>query len=155
MNLPVQNESLRPLLNIILVEDDDGDAKAIRRALKKVRIANPVIRVTDGVEALGLLRGETDRPPERYVLLVDLNMPRMNGLELVGELRADPILKRAVVFMLTTSKDERDRMAAYDRQVAGYIHKSDVGRDFLDLISTLDSYWRIVELPNMAMPEHI
>lgn len=90
MNLPVQNESLRPLLNIILVEDDDGDAKAIRRALKKVRIANPVIRVTDGVEALGLLRGETDRPPERYVLLVDLNMPRMNGLELVGELRAGP-----------------------------------------------------------------
>lgn len=155
MSANFSTASMRHPLDIILVEDDDGDAKAIRRALSKVRIANPVSRVTDGVEALELLRGQSGHPPERYILLVDLNMPRMNGLELLHELRADPILKRAVVFMLTTSHDERDRMAAYDQQVAGYIQKSNVGRDFLNLISTLNNYWRIVDLPNMALPEHI
>ena len=140
----------RPPLDIILVEDDDGDAKAIRRALSRARIANPVIRVLDGVEALALLRGEAGDPPRSYVLLVDINMPRMNGHELMREIRRDPALNRAVAFMMTTSRDDADISRAYDANVAGYIVKQDAGVGFLDLMATLDHYWRIVELPDMA-----
>ncbi|WP_332888700.1 response regulator [Marinibacterium profundimaris] len=140
------------LLNIILVEDDDGDAKAVRRAFDKVKIANPIHRLVDGVEALAFLRGETGTPPATYVILLDINMPRMNGLEMLEELRKDPKLRRAVVFILTTSNDDRDRCAAYARYVAGYILKSRAGTDFLELIETLDHYWRIVELPDMSRP---
>ncbi|SIS76164.1 Response regulator receiver domain-containing protein [Roseivivax lentus] len=138
------------LLNIILVEDDDGDAKAIRRALTKAGIANPVRRVTDGVEALALLRGAQGAVPETFIILLDLNMPRMNGIEFMAELRSDPALRRAVIFVMTTSRDDRDRADAYDRHVAGYILKSNVGEDFLDLVGTLDRYWHLVELPRIA-----
>ncbi|MEI4470410.1 response regulator [Frigidibacter sp. MR17.24] len=138
-------------LNLILVEDDDGDAKAIHRAFSRARIANPIVRVHDGVEALAYLRGETGTPPDSYVLLVDIKMPRMTGIELLDALRGDPALARAVVFILTTSRDERDLAAAYDHHVAGYILKQTAGTDFLDLIGTLDHYWRIVELPDMSL----
>ncbi len=141
----------RSPLNIILVEDDDGDAKAIRRALARAKIANPVIRLIDGVEALGLLRGETGTPPDSYILLIDLNMPRMNGIELLEEIRKDQRLKGAVAFLLTTSSDERDRAAAYAHNVAGYIQKENAGSDFVNLIGTLDHFWRIVELPDMRL----
>ncbi len=137
------------LLNIILVEDDDGDAKAIRRAFAKARVANPILRVTDGIEALALLRGETGRPPARYVLLVDINMPRMGGIEFVAALRADPVLKQSVVFITTTSNDDRDKVQAYSHNVAGYILKNKAGADFMDLVGTLDHYWRVVELPEV------
>lgn len=143
--------SERPPLDIILVEDDDGDAKAIRRALTRAKIANPVMRVVDGIEALGLLRGETGTPPVSYILLIDLNMPRMNGIELLEEIRKDPLLKEAVAFLLTTSSDERDRAAAYAHNVTGYIQKQNAGSDFVDLIGTLDHFWRIVELPDMRL----
>lgn len=141
------------LLNIVLVEDDDGDAKAVRRAFDKARIANPIHRVVDGVAALAYLRGETGTPPSTYVILLDINMPRMNGLEMLSELRKDPRLSRAIVFILTTSSDDRDRCAAYEKHVAGYIVKSRAGADFLELIATLDHYWRIIELPDMTRPE--
>lgn len=133
--------------NIILVEDDDGDAKAVRRALHGARIANPVMRARNGREALDLLRGKS--APRHYIVLLDLNMPQMNGHEFLNELRADPVLRRAVVFVLTTSGDDRDLMAAYDNQVAGYIQKCNVGRDFLDLLNTLGWYWRVIDLPDM------
>lgn len=136
-------------LDIILVEDDDADAKAVRRALGKAKIANPIVRLVDGVEALAFLRGETGTPPSSYILLVDLNMPRMNGLEFLSELRRDERLRGAVVFLLTTSGDRADIAAAYDRNVAGYVMKENAGDDFLNLIGTLDNYWRLVELPEI------
>jgi CheY-like chemotaxis protein len=139
------------LLNIILVEDDDGDAKAIRRALNRSQIANPVTRVVDGVEALELLRGGNGGPPESYVMLIDLNMPRMNGLELLSELRADPRLRATVAFLLTTSTAAEDKAAAYASNVAGYIQKNRLGTHYADLVHTLDHYRRIVELPDMRM----
>ena len=136
-------------LNIILVEDDDGDAKAVIRAFQTVRIANPIIRAVDGVEALELLRGENGqaKPPSPYLLLVDMNMPRMNGIEFVKALRKDDALHKSIVFMLTTSKREEDKVAAYDLNVAGYIVKETAGQDFLSLVSLVDCYWRIVEMP--------
>ncbi|WP_233270346.1 response regulator [Chachezhania sediminis] len=135
-------------LNIILIEDDDGDAKAIRRAFGKSGIANPIHRMRDGVEGLAFLRGELDiPPPEHFVILLDVNMPRMNGIELLTELRADPQLRRALVVVLTTSDDERDIIAAYDANVAGYILKRNAGFDFLELVGTLNQFWKVVVIP--------
>lgn len=134
---------------ILLVEDDDGDAKAVKRAFAKADIGNPIVRAQDGVEAFefltGTLDGQSIRPP--VLLLVDLNMPRMNGIELVRALRAHPELRRTVVFLLTTSKREEDMAAAYDLNVAGYIIKQNAGADFLNLVGMIDSFWKIVELP--------
>jgi len=135
--------------SILLVEDDDGDVKAVRRAFAKEKIANQIFRAVDGIEALEMLRGENGkvRIPPPYILLVDLNMPRMGGIELIKMLRADETLRSAVVFVLSTSKREEDKKAAYDLNVAGYIIKERAGQDFLRVISLVDCYWRIVELP--------
>lgn len=139
---------------IVLVEDDDGDAKAVRRAFKSARIANRILRMTDGEHALRFLRNQTDvPPPRRFVLLVDINMPRMNGHEFVAALRCDPLLKRSVVFMLTTSRDPKDIHMAYDNNVAGYIVKEDAGSQFLELLNLVDGYWRLIELPKLDHPE--
>jgi CheY-like chemotaxis protein len=136
-------------LNVLLVEDDDGDALAIRRAFRKAKVANDISRAVDGVEALEILRGKNDRQSlsRPYILLVDINMPRMNGIDFVRAVRADPSLRRAVVFVLTTSKRDEDRLAAYDLNVAGYILKETAGEDFLKLITLLEVYWRVVEAP--------
>lgn len=136
-------------VTILLVEDDDGDAKTVRRAFAKAGIANPVVRAMDGMEALEVLRGSNGkdklRPP--YILLVDINMPRMSGLALMQALRGDPELKSAVAFILTTSKHDADKLAAYDLNVAGYIIKENAGADFLDFVQLIGGYVRIVEFP--------
>ena len=136
-------------LNIVLVEDDDGDAKAVRRAFQKAKIANPILRAVDGIQALEMLRGMNgnDKVAAPCMLLVDLNMPRMNGLQLVEALRRDEELRHTIVFILSTSKREEDKTAAYDLNVAGYIVKATAGLDFLNLVNLVDCYWRIVELP--------
>ena len=136
-------------ISILLVEDDDGDAKAVRRAFQKAKIANPIVRAVDGIEALEILNGAggEEKMPRPYFLLVDLNMPRMNGIQLVKALREDTNLHQSIVFILTTSKREEDKVAAYDLNVAGYIVKATAGQDFLNLVSLVDCYWRIVELP--------
>lgn len=132
---------------ILLVDDDDIDAKTVERALKKLRIANQVIRAKDGVMALELLRDGT--VPSPYIILLDLNMPKMGGLEMLGELRSDENLCQSIVFVLTTSKDDEDKVAAYNKNIAGYILKENVQNGFEDLVKLLDSYWRIVELPDI------
>ena len=144
-NLPLPNS--KPL-SILLVEDDDGDAKALQRAFHKAKIANPIMRAIDGIEALDILKGVNGKakPASPYMLLIDLNMPRMSGIQLVQAIRQDEILRPAVVFILTTSKREEDMMAAYDLNVAGYIVKETAGHDFLNLVSLLDAYWRVVEM---------
>ncbi|SIO18147.1 response regulator [Vannielia litorea] len=153
MNAHVPTPTAQNVLNIILIEDDDGDAKAVLRALSQSRIANPVHRMRDGIEALAFLRGEgATRPPEHYVVLLDINMPRMNGHEFMAELRNDPRLNRAVVFMLSTSRDETDIARAYDKNVAGYVLKGNAGMDFLRLINGVEHFWRIVVLPDMTQP---
>jgi len=84
---------------------------------------------------------------EPVVALVDINMPRMNGHEFVEAIRADSDLQELTVFMLTTSEDSNDIERAYDSHVAGYIVKERAGEDFLHLVNTLESYWRVVEHP--------
>lgn len=136
-------------VSILLIEDDNGDARAVERALRNERVGNPLFRVTDGVEALEVLRGQHNDiqlTPAR-LLLVDLNMPRMGGLELVQQIRADPDLRREIVFVLTTSTSDKDILAAYDLNIAGYITKQRAGKDFVNLVGILDFYWRIIEFP--------
>lgn len=135
--------------SMLLVDDDDVDAMGINRALKKLGIGNPVVRAHDGQEALTMLRtpGLVHRP---YLIILDINMPRMNGLEMLAELRKDPLLTRAVVFVLTTSKSDEDKMAAYAQHIAGYIVKTQVGDGFSGIINMLDHYWRIVDMPLLA-----
>jgi len=147
MNI-VPSHGVKPL-NILLVEDDDGDAKAVQRAFQKAKIANPIIRAVDGMEALDILRGANGKakPPAPFLLLIDLNMPRMNGIQLIKALREDKDLRHSIAFILTTSRSEEDKVAAYDLNVAGFIVKSTAGQDFLNLVSLVDCYWRIVEMP--------
>ncbi len=130
---------------ILLAEDDDIDAKIVERAFKKLRIANPIVRAKDGVMALELLRNGTVSCP--YIILLDLNMPKMGGLEMLEELRRDEKLSDSIVFVLTTSKDDEDKTAAYNQNIAGYIVKERLQNGFDELVKLLDYYWRIVELP--------
>ena len=132
-------------ISLLIVEDDDIDATALKRALHKLKLLNPVYRAKDGLEAIELLRkGEIPMP---YIILLDLNMPRMNGLEFLEELRSDPSLTHSIVFVLTTSKSDEDIIAAYREHVAGYLLKQRMDNDFLQVVSLLDHYWRIIELP--------
>jgi CheY-like chemotaxis protein len=136
-------------VTFLLVEDDEVDIQAVRRAFARLRLANDLIVAHDGVAALELLRGSAGEPlPRPYIVLLDLNMPRMGGLEFLETLRADAGLTDAVVFVMTTSAEERDRVAAYRSHVAGYIVKGDLSSDgLLAAIDMLDRYWRVVELP--------
>jgi CheY-like chemotaxis protein len=136
-------------IKILLVEDDDGDAKSVQRAFKSARILNTMVRAVDGIDALDVMRGSNGRqklaPP--YVLLVDMNMPRMNGIELVETLRQDEELRASIVFVLTTSKRDEDKLASYNLNVAGYIVKERAGEHFKNLVDLIQGYWNIVELP--------
>ena len=136
-------------LRILLVEDDDGDAMAVERTFLRGRIAKPIVRALDGVEALEILKGTEMQPglPRPYLLLLDLNLPRMSGIQLTAAIREDPRLHDTVIFVLTTSNRQQDRKAAYDLNVSGYILKEKAGDDFQSLFSLVDSYRRIVELP--------
>tara|TARA_B110000003_G_scaffold183723_1_gene182747 strand:+ start:167 stop:595 length:429 start_codon:yes stop_codon:yes gene_type:complete len=130
---------------ILLVEDDDIDALSVIRAFSRLKIANPIVRAKDGIEALEILKNQEIEHP--YLILLDLNMPRMGGLELLNTLRHDPSLESSVVFVLTTSKDDEDKLAAYKQHIAGYIVKEKLDDGFEDLVKLLDHYWRLVELP--------
>lgn len=132
-------------VTIFLVEDDDVDAKGIERSLKKLRIANPLKRAKDGMEALEMLENQQIHSP--FLVLLDLNMPRMGGLELLEKLRQDERWRDTVIFVLTTSKDEDDIASAYSQQIAGYIVKEKLDQGFDELVKLLDHYWRLVELP--------
>ena len=138
-------------INIMLVEDDEVDVMAVKRAFRELKIANPLTEAKDGIEALEMLRGVNGyvKIPRPLIILLDLNMPRMGGMEFLDELRKDPDLHRCIVFIMTTSADEQDRVRAYDKNVAGYVLKHDLGRSFLDAIAMLQHYWRVVELPDM------
>ncbi len=137
-------------VSLLLIEDDEVDIAAVRRALAVLKIINPLHIAHDGLEALEILRGENgqDKLPKPYVIVLDLNMPRMDGLEFLEELRADEDLKDAIIFIMTTSRDEADKRAAYSQHVAGYIVKEDPIGTFRQAINLLDHYWRLVELPS-------
>lgn len=136
-------------VHILLVEDDEVDIEATYRAFDSMKIANALTVAQDGIEALDRLRGTNgyERLPRPYIILLDINMPRMNGLEFLDALREDAELKASIVFVLTTSSRQEDMLAAYNEQVAGYFLKTKIGHGLLELPKLLKSYWRIVEFP--------
>lgn len=136
-------------VNILLAEDDQIDEKAFLRAMQKLRIANPVTVARDGVEAWEVLKGLNGREqlPRPHLVVLDINMPRMSGLELLDQIRGDSELRNSIVFVLTTSNDEQDKLEAYDLNVAGYMLKSEVGNSFVRAVEMMNNFWRVVELP--------
>ncbi len=136
-------------VKFLIVDDDLVSVMAIKRALKKLKIVNPVEVAKDGQEALAILRGKDGgtqlSPP--YLVTLDLNMPRMNGFEFLDEVRRDPLLQRAVIFVLSTSDAPTDVAAAYASNIAGYIVKDDLGDSFVKALDMIDSYSKVVELP--------
>jgi CheY-like chemotaxis protein len=132
-------------LNILLVEDDEIDVENVQRAFEKNHIANPLYLAGNGIEALEKLHSG-DIPKERRLVLLDLNMPRMNGIEFLQALRQDPVLRQTVVVVLTTSNSDRDKIDAYNLNVAGYIVKPVTFAKFCEAMVALDKYWTLVEL---------
>ncbi len=138
------------IINILLVEDDEVDIMNVQRAFKKYKITNPLYVAGNGVEALAMLRsGEqyTQVPKTRRLILLDLNMPKMNGLEFLQELRQDEELKRTPVIVLTTSDEDKDRIEAYNLNVAGYILKPVTFNNFAEVMVALNKYWALCEMP--------
>jgi CheY-like chemotaxis protein len=139
------------VINILLVEDDEVDVMNVRRAFKKNNITNPLYVATNGIEALAMLRNENGNPaivpPTRRLILLDLNMPKMSGIEFLHELRTDPELRKTPVIVLTTSNQDKDRVEAYNLNVAGYILKPVTFTNFAETMATLNRYWMLCELP--------
>ena len=139
----------RPL-NVLLVEDDELDVMNVQRAFKRNNISNPLFVAGNGIEALAMLRGEpghTAVPPNRRIILLDLNMPKMGGIEFLRAVRADPNLAPLTVIVLTTSDEDRDKVEAYKLNVAGYILKPVTLQAFVEIMATLNKYWTVSELP--------
>ncbi len=137
--------------SVLLVEDDAIDAMTVRRAFKDLKLTNALDHVTNGEEALEYLRQPNHLPP--CVILLDLNMPRMNGIEFLKVVKADPVLKRIPVVVLTTSTEDGDIVDSYRLSVAGYIVKPVDYKKFVEAIRTIDLYWTISELPSESCEE--
>ena len=136
-----------PSLPILLVEDDKIDTKLIRHILDKEGYTGFVAHAYDGIEALEMLAGDLgDAIDQPWLILLDINMPRMNGLEFLRELRSRDLLKRNIVIMLTTSTYNEDKIAAYDLNVAGYVLKDNMD----SLIKLVTRYSQINEIPTNA-----
>jgi len=134
------------VLNILLVEDDEVDVMNVRRAFERNKVSTPLFVAGNGLEALEMLRGD-EMPRERRLILLDLNMPKMNGIEFLQALRSDPELASLPVVVLTTSNDDQDKIDAYNLNVAGYLLKPVTFSNFCERMATLDKYWTLVEMP--------
>ena len=129
----------------MLVEDDEVDAMTVRRALKELHVNNPLVRVENGEEALGYLRQPGQVMP--CLILLDLNMPVMGGIEFLQVAKQDAALRRIPVVVLTTSEEQQDKVASFDLGVAGYIRKPVDYKQFMEAVRAIDAYWTLSELP--------
>lgn len=136
-------------VSILIIDDDEIDIRLVKRGLAKYRIDNEIFEACDGVEALEKLRGENGQTaiPGPCLILLDLNMPRMTGHEFLTELRADAQLSNSIVFVLTTSSDDADMARAYEKHIAGYLLKSEAGRDFVNHLPLLEEFITTVKFP--------
>jgi len=134
-------------MTILLVEDDEVDIMNVKRAFKKNNISNPLVVAHNGLEALEILRSDAIDAPRPKIVLLDLNMPRMGGIEFLKEIRQDPELSSLSVFVMTTSNEDGDKIDAFNLNVAGYILKPLSMDRFIAAVSTLKSYWTLCEYP--------
>ena len=131
---------------ILLVEDDAVDVMTVRRALKDLQVASELIPARDGEEALAYLRDNRNAKP--CVILLDLNMPKMNGTEFMKIVKADASLRRIPVIVLTTSNSDQDISESFELGAAGYMVKSVDHKKFIEIIKTIDLYWTLSRLPS-------
>lgn len=136
-------------VTFLVVDDDDVDRELVKRTFRKLNISNPIVEAEDGSEALEKLRHGVDGQPipKPYVVVLDLNMPRMNGFEFLDEIRSDPELRHTVVFVLTTSNTPMDKAKAYDRFISGYILKRDFQDSFMHALMMVNQFQRVIEFP--------
>lgn len=135
--------------NFLLIEDDIIDVKTVKRALKKSHLDVDLFVATNGEEAISKLKGKDgyEKIPFPSIVILDLNMPRMNGIEFLTKVREDNELRSLIIIVLTTSQDERDIYEAYDKNVAGYIVKPLVFSDLIETFIAINDYWSMSELP--------
>ena len=131
---------------VLLVEDDSVDAMTVKRAFKELKVLNPLVLTTNGEEALQYLRNESNEKP--CVTLLDLNMPKMNGIEYLKIVKADDVLRKIPIVVLTTSKEESDIVESFKLSVAGYIVKPVDYKKFVEAIRAIELYWTLSELPD-------
>lgn len=131
---------------ILLVEDEAVDAMTVQRAFEELKITNHLVHKPNGEEALGYLRNKDNKRP--CIILLDLGMPKMNGIELLKIIKADSSLRKIPVIVLTTSKEDQDKVESFKLSAAGYMVKDTEYKRFAEIIRTIDLYWTLSELPN-------
>ena len=132
------------LVNILLVEDDEVDVMNVKRAFSKNNIMNPLFVAGNGVEALEMLDNKTISLPK--IIILDINMPKMNGIVFLKIMRHNEKLKNISVFVMTTSNEDSDKINAYNLNVAGYILKPLSFEKFLTSVATLKNFWQLCEM---------
>jgi CheY-like chemotaxis protein len=140
---------MNPLKPILLVEDDNVDAMTVKRAVKDLHLPNPVIHLYNGEEAITYLCDENSEKP--FVILLDLNMPKMNGHEFLKIIKSNNDLRPIPVIVLTTSKEKQDVMESFEQGAAGYMIKPVDYRRFTEVVNTIISYWNLSETPKMII----
>jgi len=131
---------------VLLVEDDSVDAMTVKRALEQLKVPNTLVHLNDGKEALEYLR--TGGNTKHSIIILDLNLPRLNGFEFLRIIKADDALKRIPVVVLTTSRTKQDIDRIFDLSAAGYIAKPLDYDQFVEAMKKIDLYWSLSELPN-------
>ncbi len=142
---------MKDSIGILLVEDDDVDAENVVRAFKKNKITNPLHITENGEDALAYLRHEgkysdPEKSPRPGIILLDINMPIMNGIEFLEVVKSDDDLKRIPVVVMTSSQEENDRIESYNFSVAGYIIKPVGFYNLVEAMKNIDIYWSMCEL---------
>lgn len=137
-------------MNILLVEDNDLDVEILKRGLKKLGSTGSLVRAKDGIDALELLTRDLDQKdlPRPYMILLDINMPRMNGHEFLKSLRNTEGLRHARVIVFTTSDSRKDVYLAYQNNASGYIVKPNSASDLQEVLRTLRAFWLVCEHPH-------
>ncbi|SFH43355.1 Response regulator receiver domain-containing protein [Nitrosospira sp. Nsp14] len=130
---------------VLLVEDDQVDAMSVTRAFNEIQVTNQLVHVENGEEALDYLRDRNNDKP--CIILLDLNMPIMNGIEFLGAVKNDEQLKHIPVVVLTTSEEQQDKLSSFGLGIAGYMSKPVDYRQFVEVIRSIDAYWTISEMP--------
>ena len=132
------------LKSILLVEDDMVDMMSVKRALKDIKVTNPLYHVENGVEALEFLKNKENQRPT--IILLDLNMPKMGGIEFLSIMKKDESIKRIPVIVLTTSRAEYDKVQTYNLGVAGYMIKPVDYQQFMEVVRAMCMYWTLSEV---------
>ena len=136
---------MKERVGILLVEDDTVDVMTVKRAFKEIKVTNPLTVAANGEEALAYLRDKKNKKPG--IILLDLNLPKMNGIEFLEVAKKDEALKSIPVVVLTTSREEQDKINSFGLSVAGYMIKPVDYKQFVEVLRIINLYWTISELP--------